>query len=942
MEIPLNELRILRTQFMNAYEIATQEPLVMSKYPGNQCFIKINEMVEPLGFKPMAEGHIIKFFYDDVEREYHLNSIRRIKAFINFYLKQTDAAQSIKRGNSIIDEKIEIIIDQFKYLKYSGKHNDPIEFYKIHEELLKATDDYSKSVFKMEHSFWISKFPEFNDTALLVEILMDCLKVFHNYKDEKVAFKVKMKLLEFHIKLENDNESRIYSEECIQIAEVENDFSSIGICFYSIGNMEMKLFNLEKAIGDFEKAIKYFIKFIINSNEKDYYIIDMTIGASYLNMANISKILGESEKIEPCYLNAIDYLEKSKFKSILGRAYLEFSDYKFYIKPIIKGDWSLLFYKAIDLFDEDKNNNMLIGGLNKLAFFMAFLGEDKKAIKCLIRGMKILIGNNKDEAIQNEVHYINHLNQFVGLMLDARHYNLAESALLDIIKIARAYKQILPMIFCFKELAQIYTIKNNLEKTKFYADQIMECINDKINEKYFNQNMPLKIEYTAESYLLKEDFQNALFNFEALLFKIDKQGDKRHLIQVMRKVATIYMSLSYINLMYAQWLKIHDISTKAYLYEFVIMSKIELSKMAIISEDFQKAEKYLNDSNLIAKKHYLNTGNLDKVFIYLNFMRELAKPANKSFNQIIKKYYDGIVDEKINKKLFLKFWINFNFKDLCKYVYSITGLKVIIFNDDLKKSEAICNLSWLFDYFVFQSFSFEGKMVLDEFEYPFKNFEFGEDILPILNMDECEQLIFENINSFKSKEEFLNYLSKMLLKNKIGESFIQLKNINNNFSYKFCVTSLQLPKLTYDYFQKYKLPVDIINSNSFTLELIDRSLNNNQFYWDILSCYRLNIIPIYLRSNFDFNSLNVLNRIELKLPIKVSKIKNEENIKIIKNLFYSLASLNEESAVPILNKMRMEFDKFDQDDKSLNILELIIVRIDNFVKYVNFPVILMH
>jgi tetratricopeptide (TPR) repeat protein len=826
-----------------------------------------------------------------------------------------------------LNSEIKPLLDELNKFIKENRFNEAEELFKGAIIIADSqNDEYSRACINRLYARIVKE--KYFDVEKENAILTDCLHVFEKFKATRDVATTKEHLSQIRAAKGDFESAEIYANDFLTYAKAKNDFYEIGSAYVTLGVIELEKHQYVKAIQYWDESIQYGTR-LVQSEEKDKRENGIYLTAIGNHNKSIAfKGLGKLDEAKSACLKTLPEYRQLGKKEELGKTLFELAELECFLGNIKTGKWNEYIDEAKIIFRELRNYSWVSRCIDLIARIAYTSGQKELALEFFKEGYEEIKKSNDREGI---CYYIEH---FASFYIDQKDYVKAETYLKELIEYAETNKLSKSIIQAYEDLARISDKQGNT----YLRDKYYKYIIKEYQKENDTEQSPIKramnLAQIGDAYTRRGDLREALYVFEKVATIFQELNELGGYAKSTLIVAELNMRLRNTNKAYDNWLKVEEAVKGTPFYEFASTAKINIGSSLIRTGDYEAAQRYLEEAKYLVSKYMFKhlEDTVDYLLIEVKTRMDITNPPERSFHHIINRLYEGINNTKealeigkelkgrekefkiINKKKalepLLRHWYSKYDKDLYKHYYSQTGLKAIIYSSKLETAQEISTRwSWLFGYFLVVSKEEFPKGGHDFMIYPYEIIEKGENILT-RNPDAVTQV---NESAKSLEDRLIQSLNNPSSNIEHKQYYLSPVKFDDEVKWVLFGWGMGLPKIAYDFIRN-NTAAEVISGNTFILNL-ERYEIKDKLYSDVLYCWQLGFIPLYINEELKSESVRILGRIRINLPFE--EIPNISKIISTKKLINSLFKIEKDNARVFLNDFGLDVESLFASDKEL-------------------------
>jgi|GEM_PF-1957211 len=830
---------------------------------------------------------------------------------------------------SHLDEEIKPLLEEIKEVIDSYNYDKAEKLFEQASLIAKVkNDEYSIARLQKQYARIVKE--KYFQLDKAEEILIQCLHIFEKYNSYKDISSTKEVLAQIKASLGDLNGAEIYATDNLEYVKTTKDYMEIASAYITLGFINIEKHQYKEALKFMDEAIQYGTRLSQNAEKKDKENGIYLISLGNHNKSFIYKRIGNLNEAKSCCLKAIEGHRKLEKKQELGKILFEMTEIECYEGNFSSGQWKKYIEEAKSIFREIKDYSMLARCIDLVSRIAYTSGEKKLSLEIFKQGYEEIKKSKDKEGIAY------YLEQFVSFFIMQKKFEDAEIYLKELIEYAETNKLNKSIIRAYEDLANIADKKGNISKRNEYLDFVIKELEKEYNQEQSEAKKANILGKIGDVHTHLGNLRESLATFEKVSSIYERLNEVAGFAKATLIVAELNMQLGNRAKAFENWLKVSEIVKGTAFYEFATIAKINSGSFLIRTGDYETAQRHLEEAQYLILKYKLQ--HLEEVEYLLREIKErkdLTNPSDKSFSQMIHRLYEGINNNKEIIQPLLRYWYSKNEKDLYKHFYNITGVRSVLYTDDLNIINDISKkLSWLFDYYLIMSNEKFDESSYETFTSPYNNMEANEYIVFIKE----ENAVKDDSNfpqKLTNEDKLLEALNKPAENGSLPRYLLFPTKIENEIKVVVGGWSRSLPKIAYD-FIRTKTADKIISGNIF-FSNIDRSESRDKYYSDLLFCWQLRYMPIYINEELTSEDVRIIGKINIDIPINYFSDKNI--ITAAKKIFNSLFTIEKEKISTSLNNIKYDLDSLFAENKQKISITLSFVEFEYVVKKIIYPII---
>lgn len=687
------------------------------------------------------------------------------------------------------------------------------------------------------------------------------------------------------ISMEEFGDAKLHLNEALDYYKKNKDADGEALCY-------LRMAFLEHGRGFFVKSKELYYKAIElyegKFTRQDPQYILSRIAACYAQLSLVNQAEGDPFEAETNLLKSLDFFTKAELDISIGQTKLFLAKLKLGNNDFHAGEQYLS--EAITIFKKIKSFRLLAEALDLLSKLAYTVGNKDKAVE--IFHLALVAAENTNNPT-NKLRYYGKLAQLYYIEED---YNKAEKLNIEILELAKAYKNDDEY---FHSTISLIKIRQKLNKTEERDQAIENAIQQLKAFLILTQREINRAEILGNIAAIYQECGNYIEAKKYFLLAKDAfvtLSNKNGISKCLGVLAHIYEFENDMAAANKAYSELRQLTEGSHNYFIRAASTYNLCMHEIDQDNFDLADKYFHEIEYL---NYMYGLELEEQLEHLETILEKAKSAHRqpdaSIEELINDFYYQINYYPKERLQHLRFWIHCSGNTLFTNYQYLEGLKFLIVTDDCGRFLDLgSKLNELGNLFL-QSFSTEfanGKAEL--FHHP-------KDLLipvgvsvPVFEKGTTDEDIAKGKVVFgkKTKEEFLNeQKNEFLLKQKhtsnldryniffIKEGYYSLDakaqkikdHAINNLNYHDYPGHIILgyPIIFPKNFENLLLNLsaeEVLNKKIF-FDISGRANRKDKFLSDLQFAQQLKLIPVYWGKLPESPKVILLEKIAIELPI---------------------------------------------------------------------------
>lgn len=830
-----------------------------------------------------------------------------------------------------LDEEIKPILDKIKKL-IDIKQFDEAE--KKYEKAEKISDDkndeYSKAMLQKQYAIILKD--RYYDNEKADEVLIKCLQIFEKCGSHKDAAIVKGLLGQIKSDLGDYVSAELYAKDYLEFAKTKKDFYEIASAYIIIGYIEIQHHQYDEAFKCWDEAIKCGVRLTKSQNNKEKENGIYVISLGNHNKSFIFKMKGNIAEAKSCCLKAIEGHRKLNKKEELAKLLFEMTEIECAEGNFSAGKWKEYIDEAKAIFRELHDYSSLARCIDLVSRIAYTLGQKDLSLQIFKEGYEEIKKTKDKEGVAY------YLKQFATFHIRQKNYDEAEKYLDELVKYAKSNNLHNSLIRAYEVLADIEGKKGNIEKRDTYLNIVLTALENEYNQE---QSLAKKANILGEigdTHTQQGNFRESLPIFEQIAKIYKDLKEIGGFAKATLIVAELNMQLGNRESAFNNWQKVSNVVKGTAFHEFASIAKINSGSFLIRTGDYETAQRYLAEAqHLISKYRLKHSSKVEYLLKEIDDRRDITSPPERTFSYMVNRLYAGITKKPEAVEPLLRHWYSKYEKDLFRYFYNQSGLKCVLYTDDMNTINSLSNsFSWLYDYFLIASNEKFKQDGYDLVVYPYEDIEAGEHIAFVDPKNNKAKNISKQ--SVSSEEQILMALNKPSNDGKLPRYVFMPTKFGDEVKIVLAGWGKGLPSITYDFLDKFNAE-DIISGNRFVLN-IDRYTARDILFSDVLFCWQMGYLPIYINEELSSEDVLVLTKLKVEIPMCYSgdKIKAANAKKIFNNLFQT----TRDNAKSVLNEFKLDMDILFNEEINKMAITISIIEVKYFVQKIIYPVMFLN
>lgn len=758
---------------------------------------------------------------------------------------------------------------------------------------LSLNDEYGTATLNKLYAEYLIKINESIDKAKM--LLEHCLRVYIAIGYPEAEDHIKERLAEVEILLGNYIAAELYISDYINSTIDKTPYQ------YALGYFTAA--NISQNLGDYTQREKYLIKVkvlalnMLESKDEKQKIE----GRYFLNNINYAK--GLYKKQEGLLDEAKGYFEKI-CDTALTKDEINIrvnSLFRLSEIEIINGNWSsgkwleyLLKIKTIAI--ENKEFYLLAMTICHIAKLSIDRNEIEIAIEILEAGLTEIIATKNSRALNY------YQSIYVQVFVLKNDYEKAEASLVQYLQYIEGKGQQKNEIHSLWNLLNIQVATGNEVKKQNYIDILLQKYNSRMLEEISDYEKGEYYVAIGDLQLTNKNYAESKISYANGIKVFKRIQNIEQEAEALLKLMECENDLKNFNVAYKIALDVVEL-VKDTNFQLSYFKGCMYCASYHFENDISQAESYLEEANNLDKKYKFQQHN--QIFDMLGYLAEQKKQnslSKISLKDMISRLYEGITSKKSRPESVIRFWYYKYRNELYSEIKNRTGLKAVIFNDNLEMIIYLRNgLSWLFQWFsIISNNQFEEKGIEDKFLYPFN--EVDKDEMCGLGLS----MKGDNLSPRLSNEERLKINTSQILRpyNRAPLYWINFTKDIKTQRYisgvKYC-----LPKIAYELVDYY-MEQNVLLEENMLVDPFETKNNMDKVQNEINYCISIGSFPIYVNIPPQNNTITIISSQTIHIPFG-NEIQNEVGF-ILKKAFNLLNSLTNENINFIMNSIKLEFE----------------------------------
>jgi tetratricopeptide (TPR) repeat protein len=856
-------------------------------------------------------------------------SIKKISSLAD-YIHDFFVSKEKQEVEIKLDEEVKPFLDQLKELIDENKFDEAEELYEKAKEITdKKNDEYSRAKLQKQYAR-VLKDKYFNREKE-DELLLSCLKVFEKYNKEEDIASTKEMLAQVRASLGDLNSAEIFITDFLEYAKQKESDDKLATGYIVAGYVHLEKGNYKKANDCMDEAIKFGTRLLLNNDEKKVATGNEVITFSHHNKSFIYMKDGNILEAKASCLKALEGHRKLQKKKELAQLLFEMTEIECFEGNFATGKWKEYIEEAKSIFLEIKDFSSLARCIDLVSRIAYSTGQKELSLQIFEEGYEE-IKKTKDK--RGIAHF---LGQFVSYYKSQKNTKKAKEYIAELIEFAKENGLNVELVHAYQDLADIADIEGDIVTRDEYLLFVITELEKRLKDEQSNSRKANILGQIADVYTRQGKIRESLSTFEKVASIYQTENVIGGFAKSTLIIAELNLQLGNREIAIQHWLKVSDITKGTAFHEFASIAKLNIGSYLLTTGEYESAQRHLEEAKHLIEKYKLkHSEQVEHLLWEINERKQINSPIEKEFPELIEKLYNGINKKIESFEPILRHWYHKNEMHIYKHFYQATGIKAILYSDDLAEINlTTSSLNWLFDYFLIASSEYFEPYSSDLFLSPYEEYEAGEHFVFVSNAE---------------KEE-LNTIAPLSFEDKILHTLNQPNEKGKFPSYVFCPTEINgeikvfvvgrgkgLPQIAYNFIEQ-KTSEYIINSRTFVSN-IPRHTLRDKLYSDILFCWQLNFIPVYLNEEPQSEDVTIIGSITTKIPFGNFADKQVSNK--AKKYFNSLLKIEKSKAKTDLNEIYLDLDSLFSGFNQLIKAKISLAEISYSGKKILYPIIFLY
>ncbi|NQU84979.1 MAG: tetratricopeptide repeat protein [Mariniphaga sp.] len=699
-----------------------------------------------------------------------------------------------------------------------------------------------------------------------------------------------------------------------------------------LGYIEEQHHHYDEALRYWDEAIKMGVKLTNSKKDSDKELGEYTIALGNHNKTFAYQKQGNNIEAKSCCLKAIDGHRKLNKKVELAKLLFEMTKIECFEGNYSEGKWKEYIEEAKSIFTELKDYSNLARCIDFISKIAYTLDQKELALQILKEGYEE-IKKTKDK------HGIAYFIESFALFFKMQgKFEIAEKHLEDLVKFSKSNSLNKYLIRSYRLIADVEEEKGNIEaRDRNLSFVILEL------EKAFNKEQSLAkraktLGNIGEIYAKQENIRESLNIFERIAKIYKDLNDIKGYANALLIIAELSLKLRNRKNALENWQKVCDVVKGTAFHEFASMAKINSGSLLINTGDYDMAQRHLEEAqHLIHKYRLRHSDEVEELLQKIKDRRDITKPPKRTFANLVNRLYEGINKKPDALEPLLRHWYTKYEKELFQFYYNHSGLNCILYSDNEEKIHSLSNsFSWLFDYFLVASNETFNQENYDLVVYPYEDFEADEHMVFIAPEENDKN---NNSNqTLSSEERILLALNKPSNNGKLPRYLFMPTKFDDEVKIVLVGWGKGLPTIAYNFINQHSAD-EIVSGNKFVLN-IDRFTARDKFLSDLLFCWHMNYLPVYINEEMSSEDVRVLEKVKTEIPNSIAD--DNTQVSSIKKCFNSLFKVSNDNAKSVLNDFKFDLNILLSQETNRKIISVSLVEFKYFEQIVIYPVLVFN
>jgi tetratricopeptide (TPR) repeat protein len=734
-------------------------------------------------------------------------------------------------------------------------------------------------------------------------IVLECLQEFRTEKSEIDVATGLFYLGTLEIPIGNLDQARAYLSESLELSKKHQRKILIASALHQLGWLEHERGNSKKALDQTEEALNLFLTVYQEGDAKSEKDAAHGVALCYHHKGLIHEHLGDSEEVESNLRRALEWNRKAGFKPEIAKVIWLLANVKFHEGHYEEGVG--LLREAAIIYAELNDFVWLSRCLDLQGRLHYTLNETEEAAAAFALA---LVAAAKAGDHREQIAYLLKLGQ---LSLSENGVDEARKYFEEARNIALREELLDSYVGAIEHLARIAHRESNMdERNRLLRDGIQSL--NKLLHKV--EAEPRRAYITGRIGFLYEmlgDLQQSIIYYHKSKKEFEAISDVGGVAKNLASIARIKGFLGKRQEEFDTYCKAKQLLDGTPHYDMIADIAISLGKIQMRMGNLGEAKAMLQEADFWGRKYNLpNQSYREKLAWQLNRLIGMRKPPEKNLAQLIEELFELTDWFPEAKDSILRLWIGGRMEMLHGNFRSTTGVKLMIFEDDVGTFlQVVQSLRPYADLSLQVVTSEYQRTGIDMVPFPSDKEMFFDCAIPY-----GETLANGNVAiGFKSggPESRYQMTSDVATSTETGNEGVVLMG-----------WAVGLPE------QAHKLLLsnsasELLKQNIFFLPYA-RYLITDKVANDLRAGKDIGLIPVYFGALPSSESVTALHSIEIRL-LKLSEDDiqaHRRQIKKIKRALIQLLSVTKSSAIALLNALAAEAEELSDPTPNIQRIQM--------------------
>lgn len=745
-----------------------------------------------------------------------------------------------------------------------------------------------------------------------------------------------------------------YANDCLNNATKDNNLFEMASAHILFGYIATHRHDDGQALAHYEEAGKLGATLCRSHSE-----VEAQQGAYIAALANqsLSAILpsmGRSSDAQSRALQAAEEHRKLGDKPDLARVLVDLANFELAAGNHRTGKWKDYIDEAKSIFLELKDYGSFARCVDVVSRAVYGLGQKQLALHVLKDGYEDI----KETGVSDAIAFC--LERLGLLCLDLGTEEEAATYLTTLIEYAKPRTLDTYVLHAYERLADIAEKQGDIARRDEFLGFVLEELDKSCIKEQSDARRAYVFARLGQIQARRGNTREALRIFEGVANSLKSTNDLEGYARATLTRADLHLQLGGREFALACWRDVEESVRGTTFYRFAAAAKMNIGRVHFLSEEYAAAQRYLEDAQHLVSKYSLQSIplNVEQLLDATKRRRNLSQPAEKPFSQIVHRLYEGITGNKIPIEPLVRYWYYRNEDHLYRHLYNLSGLKTIVFCDDISIAEQISQkLSWLFENFFVVSKEVFPTEEYNETMYPYDGPDPDEQVLLVKAGPTLRDFVKNPPDEIETLQTGLTPVSNIVDMNSLKTQLVNpelVRFISRNDIPKFFLSTREfadgpgialvefggwgLPQIAYEFFKK-KTAAEIVSGNVFVLN-VNSNRSETDLYSDIVGCWGLGCLPVYLNDETTSQDVAILGKVDTSIPFGGNTEKSE--VLVAKKLLNSLWKAEKDTARASLNDLKWDFDNLFIENTDRMPISIALVEFEYGAKRIIYPVIYLH